>query len=183
MQGGTTQVDRVLICNIPISSARVTTGAALILLDTRSRHVGFLTVRLREAVTSTSRGGAAEPAVSVNVEEPAPNALLPPPELVKPPTKPATQDPDDDVESLRQLVHNIKTVVEKVPETSEVCWTMFVSKQHFTGALSHPFAALALRKHCLESHVLSAQGMGNTSCLVSYSHDFAHHRRPLRNIM
>ena len=65
--------------------------------------------------------------------EPAPNALPAPPELVQPPTKPATQDPDDDVELLGRVVHNIKTLVEKVPETSEVCWTMFVSKQHFTG--------------------------------------------------
>ena len=77
----------------------------------------------------------------------------------------------DDVESLRRVVHNIKTLVEKVPETSEVCWTIFISNQHFK-ACSHPFTALALRKHCLGSHVLSAQGMDNNSCLVSYSDDF-----------
>jgi hypothetical protein len=90
---------------------------------------------LREAIASTPRVGAAEPAVTLNVEEPAPDALHPPPELIQPSTKPATEDPDDDVESLRRVVHNIKTVVEKVPETSEVCWTVFVSIQDFTGAL------------------------------------------------
>jgi len=165
-----------------MSSARVTTGSTLILLDNKSQHIGFLTVRLREAVTSTPRGGAAELAVSINVEEPASNALHPSPEIVQHPTNPATEDPDDDVESLRQVVHNIKTLVEKVPETSEVCWTMFIPKHHFTGALSHPFTALALCKHCLESRVLSSQGMDNNSCLASHSDDFAHHRRPLRNI-
>jgi len=86
---------------------------------------------LRSVVTSTLQGGAVEPAVSVNVEEPVPDALHPPPELVQLPT----ERPDDDVESLRQVVHNIKTVVEKVPEMSEVCRTVFVSKQHFTGEL------------------------------------------------
>ena len=104
-----------------MSSARVTTGAALVLLDTRSRHVGFLTVRLRAAVTSTPLGGAAEPAVGVNVEEQESNALLSSPEFVQHSTKPATKDPEDDVESLGRVVHNIKTLVEKVPETSEVC--------------------------------------------------------------
>jgi len=90
---------------------------------------------LREAVTSASRGGAAYSAVSVNVEELASNALHSSPEFVQHPTKPATEDPDDDVESLRRVVHNIKVVVEKVPETSEVCWTVFFSKQHFTGEI------------------------------------------------
>ena len=90
-------------------------------------------MRLREAVTSTPRGGPAESPVSANAEELASDALHSPPELAQPPTTPAAEDPDDDVESLRRVVHNIKTVLEKVPETSEVCWTMFVSKQHFTG--------------------------------------------------
>ena len=119
---------------------------------------------------------------SVNVEELASNALHSSPEFVQHPTKPATQDPEDDVELLRRLVHNTKTLAEKVPETSEVWWTMFISKQHFTGALTHPFTASALCKHCLGSYVLSAQGMDNNSCLVSYTGDFAHHHRPLSSI-
>ena len=119
---------------------------------------------MRESDASTPRGRAAELVVSVNVEELASNALHSSPEVVQHPTTPETQEPDDDIESLGRVVHNIMAVVEKVPETSEVCWTVFVSKQHFTGEL---FAALALRKHCLESHVLSSRGMDNNSCLAS----------------
>ena len=132
MQRGTTQVDRILILTSPINSARVTTGATLILLDDQGRHVGFLAVQLREAVASTPRGSA------VGIKELASNALHSSAEFVQLPTKPATEDPDDNVESLRRVVHNIKTLVEKVPETSEVCWTMFsISQRH-----SHIFLQL-----------------------------------------
>ena len=126
-------------------SARVATGATLILLDTQSQHVGFLIVRLREAVISTPRGGAAQPVVSVNVEEPASNALHSSPEFVPLPTKPATEDSDDDVELLGRVVHNIKTLVETVPETSEVCWTMFSISQGHSHILLQlwPYANIA----------------------------------------
>jgi len=91
----------------------------------------------------------AEPAVSVNVEELASNALHSSPEFVQHPTEPVTEDPDDDVESLRRVVHNIKAVVEKVPETSEVCWIVFVSKQHFKGELrSFGLSQTLLGKSC-----------------------------------
>ena len=110
------------------------------------------------------RGGAAGPAISVDVEEPASNALHSSPEFVQLPTKPATEDTDDDIELLRRVVHNIQTLVEKVPETSEVCWTMFSISQ---GHSHTPFIASALRKHCLGSHVLSARGMDGNSCLIS----------------
>ena len=87
--------------------------------------------------------------VSVNVEEPASNVLHSSPEFVQHPTKSATEDPGDDVESLRRVVHNIKTLVENVPETSEVCWTMFVSKQHFTREIySFGLMQTSLGKSC-----------------------------------
>jgi hypothetical protein len=144
VQRGTTQVV-VLIFNITQSSARVTTGATLILLDTQSQHVGFLTVRLREAVASTPPGGApVEPAVSVNDEELAFNALHSSSEFVQLPTEPATQDLDD-VESLGRVVHDINTVVETVPETSEVRWTMFSISQWHSHILFQlrPYANIA----------------------------------------
>ena len=137
---------------------------------------------MQEAVASTPQSGAAEPVASVNIEEQGPYALHSSPELVQHPTKPTTEDPEDDVELLRRVVHNIKTLVENVLETSEVCWIMFISDQHFTGARSHSFVASALRELRLGSHVLSAQGMDNNSCPVSYTDGFSHHGRPLRSI-
>ena len=81
-------------------------------------------MHLREAVASIPRGVTAKPAVSnINIEaqaSDAPHLLY---ESVRSPIEPATSEQDldhDVVESLGRVVHVIKTVVEKSPETSEV---------------------------------------------------------------
>jgi len=79
-------------------------------------------VHLQEAVASIPRGVTAKPAVSnVNIQAQASDA----PHLLseRSPIEPATPEQDldhDVVESLGRVVHVIKTVVEKSPETSEV---------------------------------------------------------------
>jgi len=114
----------MLLFDIHISSIYATADASLSLLDDRTRHAGLLIVRLREAVASIPRSVPAKRAVSkVNIEaqvSDAPHLLY---ESVRSSIEPATprQDFDHDVvESLGRVVHVIKTVVEKSPETSEV---------------------------------------------------------------
>ena len=95
-------------------SIHVATEATLTLLDNQRQHVGFLIVQLREAVPSTLRDavGGVELVVDLEVEEQAPNAPSSPPESV--------QQDNDILESLRQVVPKIKTIVDVAPETSEV---------------------------------------------------------------
>jgi len=81
-------------------------------------------VHLREAVSSIPRGVPAKPAVSnVDIQAQGSDAPHLSKESVQHPIEPATpgQDLDHDVvESLGRVVHVIKTVMEKSPETSEV---------------------------------------------------------------
>jgi len=137
--------------------------ASLSLLDNRTRHAGLLNVHLREAVASIPRDVTAEPSVSIDIEaqvSDAPHLLS---ESVRSPIESATpgQDFDHDiVESLERVVHVIKTVAEKSPETSEVrVWMSSYSGGISQGCADILFAASPLRKYCLASHVFGVQCM------------------------
>ena len=102
-------------------------------------------MHLREAVASIPRGVTAKPAVSnVDIEAQASDAPHLLSEPVRSPIEPATpgQDLDHDVvESLGRVVHVIKTVVEKSPETSEVRVWM----SSYSGGISQGCADILLQ--------------------------------------
>jgi len=115
-------------------------------------------VHLQEAVASIPRGVTARPAVSnVNIEAQASDA----PHLLseRSPIEPATPEQDldhDVVESLGRVVHVIKTVVEKSPETSEVrIWMSGSISQGYADILLQlrPYANIAWRVMSLAYNV------------------------------
>ena len=121
-------------------------------------------MQLREVVASIPHRAAAGPAANINIEElecDAPDPLL---ESAHP-TRSATseQDPNDDcIESLRRVVHNMKTSVDSVPETSEVRVGYIHIQAGFCEVMLTFFTASPLRKHCLASHGFGAQRTGTT---------------------